>query len=75
MNNINHVKKLIDKMDMNLYVQDTMLSTKLGTQLANGKLSALDNQEGQKHIFNDKANEVNDNKLRTYRLYKNHVYL
>ena len=59
--------------DMDLLVQDTTLSTKLVMKIANEKLSELDNQEWQKDIFNDKANEINGNKLRTYRLYKNNV--
>ena len=70
---LSKVKTFVHKIDANDIVSDIRLSVKSVMRTIRERYEAVDNDEFQLELFNDTDNNVNGNKLRTYRLLKTSV--
>jgi hypothetical protein len=63
----------VDTLNVRETIYNLSFSTKSIMKTVSEKLIELDNTEWYRELFNDRHNDQNGNKLRTYRLYKHDV--
>ena len=66
------VKRFAETVDATAILNDTLISTKTVMRTIKERFDVVDNDEFKQALFDD-SNNVNGNKLRTYRLYKTNV--
>jgi len=70
-----NTSRFITSIDEQNRLYNKSVTTKTAMIDIKKKLQELDNEEWTTRLFNDKHNNNNGNKLRTYRLYKQHLYV